>query len=178
MRVLLCVLLCAFYVAAAAPPNPTPDFSVVHVSDSEGDAGISGEERDQIVRLLADDDATDWEASRASELRYKRVQLAGAGLNGLFVRSVAKADCGATGNCSTWLLKKSRTKFDLVLNGVSADAVGFEPQTTNGLKNVVASANTSAESSVLNVFAFNGRKYVKQSCYERGPASAKQVPCK
>ncbi len=178
MTVLVSIILCAFYVGAAPAPDAPIDFVVVHVSDSDTEAGISAEERDQIVNLLTDDDATDWDAKRAPDLRYKRVQLAGAGLNGLFVRSVSKSDCGATGNCSTWLLRKSRTRFHLVLRGVSADAVGFQSQMTNGFKNVVASANMSAESSAVNVFAYDGRKYVKQSCYEHSSTSTKEVPCK
>ena len=178
MRLLLVILVYGLFSAAAPADNPDLSFTVVHVSDSEADAGISVEEREQIVKLLADDEATDWDGARADDLRYKRVQLAGAGLNGLFVRSVAKADCGATGNCSTWLLRKTRTRFHLVLNGVSADAVGFQPQKTNGFKNVVASANTSVESSAIYVFAYDGHKYVKQTCYEHTGTSTKEVPCK
>ena len=178
MRVLLIVLLYGLCSAASPADNPDLSLTVVHVSDSETDAGISVEEREQIVKLLTDDEATDWDAARADDLRYKRVQLAGAGLNGLFVRSVAKADCGATGNCSTWLLRKSRTRFHLVLIGVSADAVGFQSQMTNGFKNVVVSANLSAESSAVYVFAYDGHKYVKQTCYERTGTSTKDVPCK
>src|SRR5690242_3738109 len=143
MRVLLFVLLYSLFSSAAPADNPSVNFAVVTVSDSETEAGISAEERSQIVTLLVDDDATDWDAARVGDLRYKRVQLAGVGLNGLFVRSVAHSDCGATGNCSTWLLRKSRNNFHLVLNGVSADTVGLQSRMTNGFKNVLASANTS-----------------------------------
>jgi len=177
MRVLSVVLVLAICSVAPAS-NSDLDFTVVHVSDSETDAGISAEEREQIVQLLTDDEKTDWEAARAGDLRYKRVELANAGLNGLFVRSAAKSDCGATCNCSTWLLRKSRTKYVLVLNGVPADAVGFQSRMTNGFKNVVASANMSAESSAVQVFAYDGHKYVRQSCFEHTTTATKQVPCK
>jgi|SRR5581483_9528421 len=177
MRVLLFVVLYAFCSAASAG-NSDIDFAIVQVSDSETDAGLSAEERQQVVQLLTDDEDTDWDAARAGDLRYKRVQLANAGLNGLFVRSTAKSDCGATGNCSTWLLRKSRTRFHLVLHGVSADAVGFQSRMTNGFKNVVASANMSADSSAINVFGYDGHQYVRQGCYERTRAETKEVPCK
>ena len=175
MRMLIGVLLCALYWTGT--PSPTADFAIVEVTGSEADIGLSEEERAQVIDLLSKDDAADWDAARASELRYKRVALAGMGMNGLFVRSVSKSDCGATGNCSTWLLHKSRAKFDLVLSAVSADAVGFQSHTTHGFKNVVATANTSAEGSAIKVFAFDGRKYVQQSCYEQSHGATKQVPC-
>jgi hypothetical protein len=178
MRVLLIVLLLGICSVATPTANSDLDFTVVHVSDSETDAGISALEREQIVQLLTDDEKTDWEAARAGDLRYKRVELANAGLNGLFVRSAAKADCGATGNCSTWLLRKSRTKYHLVLNGVSADAVGFQSQMTNGFKNVVASANMSVDTSAVQVFAYDGHKYVRQGCFEHTTTATKQVLCK
>jgi hypothetical protein len=178
MRVLFVFLLSALCLAAAPADDPVSDFTVVNVNDSEKDAGISAEERDQVVKQLVDDEATDWDAARAGELRYKRVQLAGAGLNGLFVRSIAKPDCGATGNCSTWLLRKHRATFQLVLNGIAADAVGFQSQMTNRFRNVVASANMSAETSAVSVFQFDGNKYVRRACYEHSRTSTKQIPCK
>jgi hypothetical protein len=124
-------------------------------------------------------DAPDsWE----SELRARRVSLGQS--EGLLIRGTHLL-CGGTGNCETWVFRRSRgdwlNLFDHEAPIVSG--FGFEHEAAAGIRNLFVSANGSGSTEHRILFKFDGNFYRQSECYEvsgNGAAAdkAKRVACK
>src|SRR5437879_4060079 len=98
------LLLCSAVILTAQDSSPAAES--VAVDQTPALAHVSNVEMEQIKTLLESDPDADWERARASDLRFKRVELAGHNSDGLLVRATSEKDCGATGNCTVWVLQR------------------------------------------------------------------------
>jgi hypothetical protein len=147
-----------------------PRAKTIPVNETPKEAGISAADREQIISASADDPGSDWDRDRASDLRFRRLSPAGSDLDGILVRSAAPRDCGATGNCTVWLFRRINEHLKLILSNAVADRVGVQTSTSHGLPTIVLSANQSAAASEVDVFEFDGQRYVRTQCYLAGDA--------
>jgi hypothetical protein len=117
-----------------------------------------------------------------SELRARRVSLGES--EGLLIRGT-KLLCGGTGNCETWVFRRSRgdwlNLFDHEAPIVSG--FGFEQDAAGGIKNFLVSANNSAAKENRILFKFDGKFYRQSECFDVSVNGAavekiKNVPCK
>jgi len=143
-------------------------------------AKLTAEERKQIidqVEMTGFDVPDSWD----SELRARRVSLGEA--DGLVIRGTQLL-CGGTGNCQTWIFRRSQGQwFNLFEQEAPiASGFGFEQETTNGIVNFLVSAKGSAAEENRILFKFDGKVYRPSECYEVWDDGAAQriekVPCK
>ena len=143
-------------------------------------AKLTAAERKQVigqVEKTSFDIPDDWEW----ELRIRRVSLGEA--NGLIVRGTQLL-CGGTGNCATWVFRQAQENW---VNLFEEDApvvslFGFDQQTTNGIKNFLVGANSSAEKESRILFKFDGKFYRQNECYDVSrnaleSTKIQKVPC-
>jgi hypothetical protein len=144
-------------------------------------AKLTEAERKQIidqVEKTSFDVPDSWE----SELRVRRVSL--GQWDGLLIRGT-KLLCGGTGNCETWVFRRFHEKW-LNLFDQEAPIVsgfGFEPEATDGIRNLLVSATRSAAEESRLLFKFDGKFYRQSGCYDvslNGTAGEKitEAPCK
>lgn len=143
-------------------------------------AKLTAAEQKQIVDQVENTsfDAPDsWE----TELRVRRVSLGES--DGLIVRGTQLL-CGGTGNCETWVFRRSLGKW---LNMFDQEApivsgFGFEREANEGIKNFLVSANSSAAKESRILFKFDGKVYRQSQCFEvsidYGTAEIEKVSCK
>ena len=148
------LLILALFSWQSHPPQ------VQHVgpNDTFASARLAENEVRQIV-AVAETSAYDTPESWLSELRVKRIDLAGK--PGLAVQG-SKLLCGATGNCQTWIFRKSGDHWKSLFGYDEAPVVeGFRlgPATTRGVPDLTVWSNTSAETSRKAVYKFDGERY-------------------
>jgi hypothetical protein len=115
-----------------------------------------------------------WEA----ELRGQRVSLGNE--DGLVIQGT-KLLCGGTGNCQTWVLRRSNGKWWAMFKDQApiASSFGFQPETHAGHKNFVVAANSSADAENYIIYHFDGHLYRQAQCYSiRKALQAERTPCK
>ena len=117
-----------------------------------------------------------------SELRVRRVSLGEA--EGLILRGT-KLLCGGTGNCETWVFRRSQGNwFNLFAQEAPVvSGVAFEQEATGGIKNLLVSANSSAARESRVLFRFDGKFYRQSECFDISlngstPEGVEKVPCK
>ena len=111
--------------------------------------------------------------SWTAELRLRRMPIAGS--DGLVVRGTALL-CGGTGNCQTWLFRRSNAAWVNLFEGEAPiiASLGFRRHASHGIPDLVATAPVSAERSTYVVYAFDGEVYRPGACYDVEDASAKR----
>lgn len=116
-----------------------------------------------------------------TELRVRRISLGQA--DGLIIRGT-RLLCGGTGNCETWVFRRSSGKWLNLFEQEAPIVSGFEfeQEANGGIRNFLVSANTSATEETRTLFKFDGKAYRKSECYEvwvDGAAErVEKVPCK
>jgi hypothetical protein len=121
-------------------------------------AGLSPKEVQDITKEVeqsAYDSADDW----TSELRVKRVDLGSSA--GIIVQGT-KLLCGGTGNCQTWVFRRLNDKSVSLFkqDGVPvAESFRLGPGSSHGIKDFMAVANSSAESTQTVQYKFDGNLY-------------------
>jgi hypothetical protein len=126
-------------------------------ADTFGVAGLSEAARRQVlqaIRELAYDTPDSW----AEELKLKKIDLGGS--SGLVVQGT-KLLCGATGNCQLFVFRNVHGKWVSLFDRDAplADSYVFGPDSTNGIKDLTTTVNTSAEQVTRTVYKFDGRSY-------------------
>lgn len=127
-------------------------------ADTIDSAHLSETEIKEIV-AAAEASAYDTPPSWQSELRLKRVDLAGT--PGLAVQG-SKLLCGATGNCQTWIFRKNGDHWKSLFGNDEApivEGLRLGSATTRGVPDLTVWSNTSAEASRKAVYKFDGEKY-------------------
>ena len=127
-------------------------------------AKLSAAEQKQIVDQV-ENTSFDVPDSWETELRVRRVSLGES--DGLIVRGTQLL-CGGTGNCQTWVFRRSPGKW---LNMFEREApivsgFGFEQEVSGGIKNFLVSANSSAAEESRTLFKFDGKVYRQSQCYK------------
>lgn len=116
------------------------------------------------------------------ELRVGRVSLGDS--DGLLVRGTQLL-CGGTGNCETWVFRRSQGKWLNMFDQESpiVSKFAFEGNSGQGVKDFLVSANGSAAKESRTLFKFDGKVYRQSECYEvlidqAGAEKIERVPCK
>ena len=164
----------AVTVTERAAYADAPQADPVHVQQTADQAGITAEELQSVAAALESDPDADWERERTSELRFRRISLAGGGNDAVMVRSVSPRDCGGTGNCPFWIFRSSDHHLHLVLPASWAEWAGLLAQRQGDLRDVFLSTRQSADASELLVYAFDGRIYRRKKCYRERSGSGGQ----
>jgi hypothetical protein len=129
--------------------------------DSFGAAKLSAKETHEIldgVEQSAYDTPDSWEA----ELRLRRVNLGDT--PGIVVQGTSML-CGGTGNCQTWVFRKTSDRWVSMMAGDQAPiASGFEFGTTftHGIRDFTITSNSSAAASKRVTLKFDGKFYQAQ----------------
>jgi hypothetical protein len=142
-------------------------------------AKLTAAEQKQIIDQVENtsfDVPDSWEA----ELRVRRVSLGDS--DGLVIRGT-KLLCGGTGNCQTWVFRRSAGKWLNMFEQKPpiVSGFGFQQEATRGIKNFLVSVNSSAGKEALTLFKFDGKVYHQSECYDVSADNAearKSVPCK
>ena len=163
--IMMLLLAWAFIPAFVHGETAAPSGTEVRINQTASEAHITPSEWDQILDLLDDDSESDWERERAAELRFRRVPLSDTKAESILVQSISEHDCGATGNCTVWVVRETNGKLELALNGTVADDVRVQNEKSSGLANLVIRANQSANENMVEVFAFDGQRYAAHNCY-------------
>jgi len=74
--------------------------------------------------------------------------------------------CGATGNCSTWILSRKGNGYKILLDAGSVKYVEIQAKTTNGYRDLMTRYGSGAMNHYLRTFKFNGKKYQAEKCVE------------
>lgn len=117
-----------------------------------------------------------------SELQVRRVSLGEP--DGLVIRGTQML-CGGTGNCETWVFRRSQGNWFNLFEREAPIVSGlrFEQEATRGIKNLLVSANSSAAKESRILFKFDGNFYRQSECYDvsvngAAPEKIDKVPCK
>jgi hypothetical protein len=170
----LLLLLCAGALQAQNPRFPA--MNRLRSDETFHATKLTSAEREEIRNQLEKTsfDAPDsWER----EVRVRRVSLGSA--DGLVVQGVALL-CGGTGNCQTWVFRRSLGHWINLFSDQAplASGFGFDQKMSHGLRRLAISANSSAERAEYWVYDFDGRFYRRTQCYEAragGTAGAKET---
>ena len=148
--------------------------------DSIAAAKLSPKEIKEILDQVEEtsfDTPDSWQA----ELRLRRLPIAGG--DGLVVRGTALL-CGGTGNCQTWLFRRSNGAWAKMFDGEPPiiASFGFGRHVSHEIPDLVATAPLSASTSTYLVYVFDGTVYRADACYavetDGAKRSAKKVACK
>jgi len=179
-RVLVSLALCLLGGAALAQDL---DFTPIPLPSDKDDiaaSALSPVEAKQI-RDQAEQTSFDTPDSWAAELRLRRLPIAGG--EGIVVRGTALL-CGGTGNCETWLFRRTKGGWANMFDGEAPviSSLGFGRHVSHGLPDLIAAAHLSASTSTYFVYVFDGTVYRADACYEieadGAKRSVKKVACK
>jgi hypothetical protein len=111
-------------------------------------------------------------------VRKTRIEVAGLG-EGRTVIAAANfpAACGATGNCRIWIFRLTEDSADPLFDA-SEDAGGevltVRPWATNGMRDIVIGAHSSAFERYLVWYKFRDGRYRRWKCYDLSWGAAKR----
>ena len=174
-----CALACMFVAIALAQSVSLPPMDHLKASETLQAAKLSSSEVKQICEQL-ETTSFDLPDSWERELRGRRVSLGNE--DGLVIQGTELL-CGGTGNCQTWVLRRSNGKWLAMFKGQApiASAFGFQPEAHAGHKNFVIVANSSADTENYIIYHFEGQFYGKAQCYsvyKNGAQHLEKIPCK
>ena len=162
---------------AASPETPSlPRITDLSKQDTFAKAGISPAQQSAIAKLL-EENSSDWEPNRITQMRVRRVTLSPGKMDGLILHSTASQDCGATGNCLLVVLRRRGSQWQPVLPEAFADGFGLSRTSHGGVYDLAVAGNESAESSSLTVFAFDGSRYRRNKCFHVAGKVVTPVAC-
>jgi hypothetical protein len=127
-------------------------------------AKLPSPETDGILKQV-EETSFDYPDAWQSELRVRRVSLGDT--DGLVVRGT-KLLCGGTGNCQTWVFRRSNGRWISMFQHQApiVSVFGFADKTSHGIRALATLAHASAETSTYTVFDFDGSFYREAQCYE------------
>ncbi|WP_263355792.1 hypothetical protein [Acidicapsa ligni] len=105
----------------------------------------------------------------AEETRLRLVDLNGDGKPEIILQAMGlKAGCGATGNCSIWVLERTATGYSQLVQGSTFKVQTFTVQgeQTNGYKDLVLGMHGSASEQTLFLLRYKDGKYYRSGCYD------------
>lgn len=127
-------------------------------NDSFTDAKLTAKETRQVLDGV-EQSAYDTPGSWQKELRLRRIDLGGS--PGIVVQG-SNMLCGGTGNCQTWVFRKSNGGWISMIGGDQAPIVSsfeFSTTMTHGFRDFNVVTNLSATSSKRTTFKFDGKVY-------------------
>jgi hypothetical protein len=174
----LALALVAYLVvmgASFAQPIQLPAMQSLKDRETFQEARLSSAEMAQIFEQV-EQTSFDYPDSWRSELRVRRLSLGDT--DGLVIQGT-KLLCGGTGNCQTWVFRRSHERWISMFQHQAPiiSSFGFADKTTHGVRDLAMLAHASAETTACSVFAFDGNFYRETECYEIssfGDAKTKQ----
>jgi hypothetical protein len=179
-KVLMPLALCMLGGAALAQEL---DFTAIPLPADTDDIAAAKLPPAEVKQILDQVEETSFDTpdSWQAELRLRRVPIAGG--DGLVVRGTALL-CGGTGNCQTWLFRRSNGAWAKMFDGEApiVAGLGFGRHVSHEIPDLIATAPLSASASTYFVYVFDGTVYRADACYEveadGAKRSAKKVACK
>lgn len=101
----------------------------------------------------------------AAEARIKLVDLSAGPQREVIAQASDEANCGATGNCSLWVFKRTAQGYVLILSEVAQD-VTILPTSTNGFHDLMLGIHGSATEQELDLFRFVNGHYQRGACFD------------
>lgn len=109
----------------------------------------------------------------AANTRVELIDLDGDGVPEIIAQANdIKMGCGATGNCTFWVLKKVSESYKLLLDTSDNDGIGGAElltvgnSRTNGFSDLVLAAHDSASEKTLFVLRYRNGIYRETACYD------------
>jgi hypothetical protein len=141
---------------SVAPAGNIDWISALADSESFSAANFTPAEQKSILDQIAST-SFDVPESWLAELRVRRISLGRS--EGIVVRAT-RLLCGATGNCETWVFRRTAAGWMNLLVGEApiASSIGFVRQNLP-VRDLVITANRSANASALMRYSFDGKLY-------------------
>ncbi len=167
-----CVLITAATVLFAADDftwnwrkveRPTETIGQARLSEEERaalSAALSAEIGPQLLDLSAEE--------KEPDIRIKFLDLNGDHVPEVIARANSRFWCGASGNCTTWVFRKSGKTYESMLVTEEIDSYqGFTvaQQRSSGYMDLIFNQHESATRQTLFVFKFRDGKYRLSDCY-------------
>jgi hypothetical protein len=166
LTALAIALAADLFVAGTALTQPLqlPAMRSLEINETFQATNLSSAETARIFKQV-EETSFDYPDSWQSELRVRRVSLGDT--DGLVIQGT-KLLCGGTGNCQTWIFRRSDGRWISMFQGQApiVSAFGFTDKTSHGVRDLATLANVSAETSAYSVFAFDGNFYRETECSE------------
>ena len=168
LRLVLPLLLCGWIVFQNRFPHPVePGVKVVRLAK----ARLSKQDRKAVADLVLGRYPSN--CVRPGYSMEGEIDLIGvawaslaAGERELFVQASDQCNCGATGNCGFWILRKTTNGFAVLLETNMVQRFSVEKTSSNGYKDVVTASHDSAAMSGVTLYKFDGKQYQKNACGE------------
>jgi hypothetical protein len=74
--------------------------------------------------------------------------------------------CGATGNCSTWILSRRAKTFRVILDAGSIEEINTTKGKSKGFLNLTLRGHSGAMNHYIGDYEFNGKEYKLKKCSE------------
>ncbi len=88
-------------------------------------------------------------------------------VNAFIVRGYGMPFCGATGNCSTWILTGRGKRFRIILNpGSVIETIDIKKRGRNRYPDLTFSGRMAADDHYLGTYRFKGSRYRLRRCVE------------
>lgn len=140
------------------------------LNHSLADAPLMESERDQIYRIVDEDAHNSFSnAERGEErkaimsIRVGFIALSQDGSQQILVRGT-RSFCGATGNCSMWIVVRQAAQLRLVL-GNEGQRLIVRSSSTRGFRDIAIGLHDSAFEEQYTVFRWDGVQYKQADCY-------------
>src|ERR1700722_8019199 len=99
----------------------------------------------------------------ALDTRVKMIDLDGDGVPEVAAQGMV--NCGATGNCPFWILRRARLGYKLLIAG-EAQTFTIQSSITNGFRDIVLSRHGSYSSGDLTEYRYQEGAYKEVGCYD------------
>jgi len=100
-----------------------------------------------------------------SVLEAKPVKLSASSANTFVVRGSGLPYCGATGNCSTWIIKRRGRRYEVILNAGSViKSLEITKRSSNKYSDLIFRGWMGASEHYVGRYRFDGTKYRLNRC--------------
>ena len=96
-------------------------------------------------------------------LRVKRLELTPNGMKALLVQGNDVCMCGATGNCTFWLIA-NEPNLKVLLKATGIQTFAIQKNKTSGYFDIVLGSQDSAMETYLREYKFDGKEYRLRRC--------------
>jgi hypothetical protein len=169
LKFVFSLVICLYFAVLAQFPHSMDD-SGVHI-ERLAKVNLSPQDKQYIAKLVLGNDPSKCLSfgntlqGEIGNIRIFKTELA-AGEQDLLIQASDGCNCGGTGNCSFWILRKNSSGFSTLLATRMVQMFSVEATGMNGHKDVMTSDHGSATSSDLALYQFDGEKYRNTRCAE------------
>jgi len=139
------------------------EINSLHVSTAETKLLVAAIEPD--FRSVHSDSRIQELQKDIAETRFEMIDLDGDHTKEIIAQATDSFQCGATGNCSVWILHRELDNYRVILKGIT-QTFTIQPTRTNGLRDIVLGLHRSATWQKLHLYKFDGSVYRDTACYD------------